>query len=56
MMLDEDTGMADRRVNRLRSDIEDGENAIRTLKQKNQKLETQKSRLEDLFKASMKSD
>lgn len=54
MMVGQDSGMADRRVERLRSDIEDGENVIRTLKQKNQKLEAQKSRLEDLFKASMK--
>lgn len=53
-MLEDDNGFNDIKVQKLRSEIADSEMDKRVLKQKVEKLEAQKSRLEDIFKATMK--
>ena len=53
-MLVDDGSMTDMKVARLRSEIVDAENTKTQMKVKIDKLEAQKSRLEDIFKATMK--
>lgn len=53
-MLEDDNGFNDIKVQKLRSEVADSEMDKRQLKQKVDKLEAQKARLEDIFKATMK--
>ena len=53
-MLEDDNGFNDIKVQKLRSEVADSEMDKRVLKQKVDKLEAQKTRLEEIFKATMK--
>lgn len=53
-MLADGDGLTDRKLARLRSEVVDSDNERVALKAKIEKLESQKTRLEDIFKATMK--
>ena len=53
-MLAQGDDLQDRKMARLRSEVIDADNEKSALKAKVEKLESQKTRLEDIFKATMK--